>query len=98
MKRLFFVLFASACSGVYGQTDIVEKYNKASALLMAGDYSNAYPIFKDIESRCDKKDTIYSHILWYYTNTVSEIEKNWRMQEKFDSALVYGLEALQLIE
>ena len=62
------------------------------------DYKSAYILFKDIEPVCDKKDSLYLDILWYYTNSVTLLEKDFRDQEQFDSSLHYGLEALQMID
>lgn len=89
---LLFFTMASA------QTDLISKYQQADSLLDANRYSEAYTIFKEIEPLCDKNDSLYSYILWYYVNTVSALEKEYRMQEKFDISLQYGLEALELIK
>jgi hypothetical protein len=51
-----------------------------------------------MEVKCDKKDTLYKYVLWYYVGATSELEKQHRTSEKFDKSLQYGLEALKLIE
>jgi hypothetical protein len=82
----------------FGQTEILKKYQNADSLLQAHYYSEAYNILKEIEPKCDKKDTLYNYILWYYIGATSELEKQNRTSEKFDKSLQYGLEALSLIE
>src|SRR5690606_40231407 len=53
---------------------------------------------KEIEPKCDKKDTLYDYILWYYIGVTSELENQNRMAEQFETSLEYGLETLELIE
>jgi hypothetical protein len=99
MKNYFilsFLLIASICS--FAQTEVLKKYEAADKLMQNEKYAEAYRIFKEIEPRCDKKDTLLNYILWYYTNAISQVEKNFRDKQQFDSSLHYELEALRIIE
>ena len=64
----------------------------------AGNIDEAYTLFKELELKCDKMDTLYTYVLWYYVGTVSELEMQNRANEKFDTSLQFGNEALVLIE
>lgn len=95
--KLTFILLILP-SLVFAQTDILKKYRIADSLLQVNKVNEAYTILKEIEPRCDKTDTIYRYILWYYVGTATELELVNRMSEKFDKSLHHGLEALALIE
>lgn len=98
MNRLIIILLLTVSKLSYGQVDVLGKYQTGDSLMQINDFKGAYNIFKDIESKCDKKDTIYNYILWYYTNSATQIEKNYRDNQQFDSSLFYGLETLKIIE
>lgn len=94
------MLFSLLMASVWGtaQTEVVKKYQAADKLLQEDKIAEAYRAFKELEPKCDKKDTLYSYILWYYTNAVSLLEKAFRDNQRFDSSLHYELEALKVIE
>ncbi len=98
MRKIPTILLLIITTVTVGQTEISKKYEKADSLFQANNFGEAYKIFKKIEPVCDKKDTLYSYIMWYYVGATSQIEKNFRDREMFDSSLYYGLEALKLIE
>jgi hypothetical protein len=98
MKKQLTILLLTISTVTFGQTEILKEYQTADSLLQADNYSEAYNILKEIEPKCDKKDTLYSYILWYYVGATSELEKQNRTAEKFDKSLQFGLEALKLIE
>jgi hypothetical protein len=98
MNRLIIILLLTFSKLSYGQTDILSKYQTADSLMQKNDFKKAYSIFKEIESKSDKKDTIYNYILWFYTTSATQIEKSYRNNQQFDSSLFYGLETLKLIE
>lgn len=98
MNRLFSCILLIVSNYCSGQTEILKKYQTADSFIQNNDFRSAYTIFKDIEPNCDKKDTLYNYILWYYTNSATQIEKAYRENQQFDSSLYYGLEALKLIE
>lgn len=97
MKKLLFLLLVISCT-CYGQTDIYKRYLSADSCLQQKNYKAAYTIFKDLEPACDKNDTLYNYILWYYTNAASLVEKAFRDNQQFDSALYYAFATLKLIE
>ncbi|MBL0145426.1 MAG: hypothetical protein IPP48_06365 [Chitinophagaceae bacterium] len=98
MKITFINLLLTVSLFSYGQSQIAEKYKSADSLLQANNFSKAYLILKEIEPKCDTKDTLYNYILWYYVGAATELEKKFRDKEIFDSSLYYGLETLKLIE
>jgi len=98
MKKTLTILLLTISTVTFGQTELLKKYHTADSLLETNNFSGAYNIFKEIEPKCDKKDTLYSYILWYYVGATSELEKQNRTSEKFDKSLQFGLEALTLIE
>lgn len=98
MKKQLTMLFLTLSTVIFGQNEILNKYRTADSLIHVGNFSEAYGMLKEIEPKCDKTDTLYAYILWYYIGTTSELEKQNRMTEKFDKSLQYGLEALKLIE
>ncbi len=98
MKKTLTILLLTISAVTFGQTEILRKYQTADSLLQADNFSEAYNILKEIEPKCDKKDTLYSYILWYYVGATSELEKQNRTAERFDKSLQFGIEALKLIE
>lgn len=98
MNRLFTFIVLTVSNICFGQTEILRNYQIADSLVQSNDFKSAYSIFKDIEPKCDKQDTLYNYILWYYTTSATQIEKAYRDNEQFDSSLYYGLESLKLIE
>lgn len=98
MKKLLTILLLIISTTTFGQSEILKMFQKADSLLQADNILGAYNIFKNIEPQCDKKDSLYSYILWYYVGATSELERQNRSNEKFDQSVQYGLEALRLIE
>jgi tetratricopeptide (TPR) repeat protein len=99
MKKTLTFILLTLTTFAFGQsTEIPTKFHTADSLLKAKNYSEAYKILKEIEPKCDKKDTLYGYILWYYVGVTSELESQYRMTEQFETSLKYGLEALKLIE
>ncbi|MCF8297875.1 MAG: hypothetical protein K9J13_10055 [Saprospiraceae bacterium] len=98
MKKSLTILLLITSILSFGQTEISKKYETADSLLQADNFKEAYKIYKNIEAICDKKDTLYDYILWYYIGVTTQLENQNRMNEKFDSSLIFGLEALSLIE
>lgn len=98
MKIITTILLLTITTVSFGQTEILKKYQKADSLLRSSNISEAYTLLKEIEPECDKKDTLYNSILWYYVVATSELEKQNRTNEKFEKSLQFGLEALALIE
>jgi hypothetical protein len=98
MRKRLTILLLIISTTTFAQTEILKKYQSADSLLQGNNFAEAYHILKEIEPRCDSKDTLYSYILWYYAATTSELEKQYRTAEKFDISLTFGLEALKLIE
>ena len=98
MQKAITILLLIVTNSLLAQTGVLAKYKIADSLLLADNIPEAYKILKAIEPQCDTKDTLYNYILWYYTGTATQLEKKFRDNEKFDSSLVYGLEALQLIQ
>ncbi|MGV3611460.1 MAG: hypothetical protein ACO1N0_10950 [Fluviicola sp.] len=98
MKKLLTCLLLALSTGAFGQSEILKKYQAADSLMQSDNVSGAYTLLKEIEPRCDKKDTLYSYILWYYVSATTELEKQNRLSENFDKSLQFGLEAASLIE
>ena len=98
MRKRLTILLLIISTTTFAQTEILKKYQSADSLLQGNNFAEAYHILKEIEPRCDSKDTLYSYILWYYAATTSELEKQYRTAEKFEISLTFGLEALKLIE
>ncbi len=98
MKYTITLLIITLSSKIFTQNVILDQYLKADKYYQEENYSEAYTIFKEIEPKCDKEDTLYNYILWYFVNTTSELERQNRMNEKFENALQFAGEALSLIE
>lgn len=98
MKRLITLLAITLSNFCFGQTEVLKKYQIVERFFQNNDFKSAYSLLKEIEPRVDKNDTLYSYILWYYTNAATQIEKTFRDNQQFDSSLYYGLEALTLVQ
>lgn len=98
MKKYLTILLLSVSAVTFGQSEISQKYQTANSLLQKGNFVESVKILREIEASCDKMDTLYNYILWYYVGVTTELENQNRMTEKFDSSLKYGLEALELIK
>ena len=98
MKIILTFLLLTITSFAFNQNELVDKYKLAGNLFNLNNKLGAYKLLKEIETKCDKKDTLYRYILWSYVITTTELEKYYRTNEKFDLSLQYGIEALQLIE
>lgn len=98
MKQLPLILLLAIAASTHGQSSLVKKYRIADSLLHLSQLSEAWRILKDIEPVCDQHDTLYRYILWSYTGVTSRLEMQYRLKEKFDSSVYYGLEALRLID
>lgn len=97
MKPLLFTLLLYGSATVRGETNLVGKYALADSLLEANEVAKAWEIFQEIDSLCDKSDTLYRYILWGSTAAVSRLELHYRLNQKFDSAVYFGKLALKLI-
>lgn len=91
MKQTLTIILLTITTFSFGQTNILTKYHKADSLLQVDNYLEAYTILKEIETKCDIKDTLYNYILWYYVDATSELEMQNRTTEKFDMSLQFGL-------
>jgi len=98
MKKLLLLVSLFLTTFLYGQNDILSKLNTADSLLKSGNALEAYNILKEIEPKCDTKDTLYDYILLYFEGAIEELEYQHRMKEDFETSLKYGLEALELIK
>ena len=66
MKKLLLLVSLFLTTFLYGQNDILSKLNTADSLLKSGNALEAYNILKEIEPKCDTKDTLYDYILLYF--------------------------------
>lgn len=98
MKKLITLLAITLSNFCFGQAEVLTKYQTGERFFQNNDFKSAYSLLKEIEPRVDKNDTLYSYILWYYTNAATQIEKAFRDNQQFDSSLYYGLEALTLVQ
>ena len=97
MKNFLTALLLLTSTISFAQSNLLRSYHTADSLIKAENFRSAYNILKRIEPNCGE-DTICDYVLWAYTNATSQLEKQFRDHEQFDSSLKYGLEALQLIE
>ncbi len=97
MKKIIVILLLTTTITLYGQSGIDEEFIKAENLLEDYRIREAYFLLDDLYIRSDKKDTLYPHVLLAYLYTVSELESSYRMHEQFDSSVIYGKKALELI-
>lgn len=98
MKVILAIVISFISVFGYAQTHILDQYKKAESLLKENNYFQANKILGECEKECDKKDTLYSYIIWYYTNTLTQLEKEEIAKEEWNNSLRYGLEALKTIE
>lgn len=97
--KIVLVVFISICSILsHAQNDIYLEFQKIDSCLNAEKYIESYPKLKDLEGKCNKKDTLYDYIIANCINTAKIIEHQYRLNEKYDSALVYGIEFLNFFE
>ncbi len=94
-----FLLFLLAFSTIsFAQEAVATQYQKAETLLEEGNFSDAYQIYKKIEPECKESDSLYPYILWFYTVTATQLEKQEFAKEKWQSVLDYALETLTILE
>ncbi len=99
MKNTFTILFLTIFSFVsFGQMEILKKNQLADSFIKTNNLIESYRILKEIEPKCDTKDTNYHQILWNYVSVATELEKQSRLSENFDKSIEYGLEALTIID
>lgn len=98
MKTILTFIFLLIATFTIGQKENLTKYQTADSLLRAEDYIDAYNILKEIEVKCDQKDTLYGNILWYYLGAIWELEDQNRNKEQFETSIKFGLEALELMK
>lgn len=98
MKRVYIpFLLLFTLTKVFAQTDIAAEFRRAESLLEQDDALQALAILERIEPLCTPEDTLYNYILWYHTAALTAAESHYRMQERFDSALIYSTRALDKI-
>lgn len=97
MKRILALICIMLASASYGQ-NIKERYDQAARLLGEKNYAASYKIFKEIEPKTDKEDTLYNYLLWDYITSITYLEKQYRMQQNYGEALELSLETLDLIK
>ncbi len=98
MKTIIIIFLIIVSTIAYSKTDVETKFLQADSLMQIENFLDAYNILKEIEPICNKADSLYIYILWYYVAATTEVERQCRMNEQFESSLKYGLEALKLIE
>lgn len=98
MKKALTIILLTFTTITVAQKEMTTEFYKADSILNANNFLEAYSILKKLENKCDKNDTIYEYILWYYTNAITQLEKQFRMNEQFENAVIYGLESLEIIE
>lgn len=96
-KGIILILIFFSTKAV-SQINSLSEFQKAEILLRTNNIDSAYFKFKHLEKNLPKTDTLYSYALYYYTVTITELEKENRLKEKFDKSLSYGLEAYETIE
>lgn len=96
-SQLFIVLLAITVSS-NAQTSLIRIYNASEILLEANKLTDAWRLLKDVESTCDKTDTLYPYIVWNSLSTTTRLELYYRLKAKFDSSFYFGQQSLQLIE
>lgn len=97
MKKSLTLVLVMIVALVFGQKEISSRYSEAYNLLQEEKLIEAYSILKEIEPVCNRKNSLYNHILWNYATVTAELERQCRMNEEFEASLKYGLEALELI-
>ncbi|HRG90370.1 MAG TPA: hypothetical protein PLW44_15205 [Chitinophagales bacterium] len=91
---LFFAIAISACCN---SQNITVQCQQADSLLQVQNFSAAYKIIKQV-ALSNINDTLYPDALWYYVAAATMLEKEQRLNEKWDSALIYAMEVLAAIE
>lgn len=97
MKKFLVLPFLFLALMSDGQQKLLSSYREADSLLHAENHAAAYSILQKIEPQCSTKDTLYPYIAWDYVAALTQLEKKYRLDEKFESSLRYALEALELI-
>lgn len=98
MKRIIVLVLLAFSFTTFGQNEVLRQYQIADSLINEGLNIEAYEIYKAIEPKVDKKDSIYAYILWYSNMLLSDIESKYRMEEDWNNSLKYQLEALKQLE
>lgn len=98
MRKIYFLISVLVSIFGFGQKNSLSEFEKANILLKVNKIDSAYVKFKELEKSLPKSDTLYNYALWYYTLTATELEKESRLEEKFDKSLKYGTEALEAIK
>lgn len=98
MNRIIIIIFILIPVIGFSQNDFLVNYYEAENLLRLNKIDSAYLKFKELEKKIVKTDTLYDYALWYYTISVTQLETENRLAEKFDKSLEYGMEALSAIE
>lgn len=97
MRKGLILLFLSTFLLLNGQVNLMNDLKKAESLIESNKLVEANKILNELEKVCNPKDTLYAYILWDNVYTVTELEKQQRLNEKFEKSLAYALEALRLI-
>lgn len=99
MKQLFFTTILLTISvASFSQNNLTDEYLKADSFLNANSTYEAYKIYKEIQPKVEKTDTLYNYVVWYYIDAISQLENESVMKEDYSNSLKYGLEALKLIQ
>lgn len=98
MKKIIAILISISSAVLYAQDDIYKEFQKIDSALEAGKYIETYPKLKLIEQKCNRKDTLYLHILSECLYVSRNLEYQYRMNEKYDTAIIYAKDALMYIE
>lgn len=98
MKKILTTVLLCISLLSYGQTTIEGLFHKVDSLLFAANWLEVYNIMKVIEPVCDKRDTIYSNILWYQTVSLFGLAEQEKANQNWNSCLNYNLEALNIFE
>jgi hypothetical protein len=98
MRNLLAILLMSPfCSSLFGQNNL-DIYAKADSLYQLERYVEALPLYKRLESSIDKKDTLYTYVLWYYGTTLGQIERSYAKDMDWENTLKYAIEYEAVIE
>lgn len=98
MKRVIILMFLAFSFTTFGQNEILRECQIADFYINGGLNIEAYEIYKVIEPKIDKKDSLYAYVLWYSNMLLSDIEGEYRMEEDWNNSLKYQLEALKQLE
>lgn len=97
-QTMLFAIALGFTTVAFAQINVHDRYLKADSLLNTGNTFEAYKIYKEIQPKIEKTDTLYNYVAWYYTGTATMLENEYRLKEDFTNSLKYGLEALKLIQ